>query len=175
MLSTILIVIAVIIVVFLIVASRQPADFCIRRSLAVQAPASVVFPFVNDVHKFQEWSPWAKMDPTSKVTYDGPPSGVGASFHWAGGKSGEGTMTNTESRADEVAVYQLEFVKPFTTTNIAEFTLKPEGNQTVVTWSMRGVNAFMFKAMSLILNTDKMVGRDFEKGLASLKALAEAK
>ncbi len=174
MLSIILIILVAVIALFVIVVSMQPANFCIRRMIIISAPPSAVFPFIDDVHKFQEWSPWAKMDPESKVTFAGPPSGVGASFSWTSSKTGEGSMTSTESRPAEYVKYRLEFLKPFQATNTAEFTLKSEGIHTSVEWSMAGTNGFVFKAFSLIMNSDKMVGGQFEDGLASLKKLAEA-
>lgn len=170
MLTTILIIAAIIIVVALIVVSVQPAEFSVRRSATLPAPAGAVFPHVNDLHMWEAWSPWAKMDPNAKSTYSGSPAGEGASMAWAGNKNvGEGRMTITESRANEAIHIKLEFFKPFKATNAAEFTFKPEGNGTLVTWTMSGTNNFMGKLFGLIMNCDKMVGGQFEKGLASLR------
>ena len=174
MLIKILFALAVIVIVFVIVAALQPAKFRIERSATISAQPSVIFAQVNDLHRWQEFSPWAKLDPDMKLTYAGPTAGTGAAYSWAGNaKVGEGSMTITESRPDELVRFQLEFLKPFKASNVAEFTFKPEGNQTLVTWSMTGEKNFMFKAVGLFMNMDKMVGGDFEKGLASLKALAE--
>ena len=165
---------AAIVVVFLIVAALQPADFRIARSATIAAPASAVFEQLNDFHKWNDWSPWAKLDPNAKNTFEGAPAGVGASFAWAGNHEvGEGRMTITESKPGELVRMKLEFIKPFAATNTAEFTLKPEGDQTAVTWSMTGRNGFMGKAMGLIINCDKMVGGQFEQGFANLKAIVE--
>jgi hypothetical protein len=114
------------------------------------------------------------MDPACKNTYEGPPAGTSANFAWAGNKKvGEGRMTITESQPADLIRIRLEFLKPFKATNTAEFTFQPEAGQTVVTWSIFGKNNFMGKAFGLIMNYDKMVGGDFEKGLASLKSIAE--
>lgn len=172
MIKKILIALAVIIVVLVVVVAMRPDDFRVTRSATIPAPAAVVFEQVNDLHKFQDWSPWAKMDPNWKVTYDGPSAGIGASFAWAGNKDvGEGRMTVIESRPGELVLLKLEFLKPFKATNTAEFNFKSAGNQTEVTWSMYGKNNFIFKAVGLFMDCDKMVGPDFEKGLANLKAV----
>ena len=116
-----------------------------------------------------------KLDPAVKNTFEGPSAGTGAIFRWAGNnKVGEGNMTITESRPNELIRLDLEFLKPFKDNNTAEFTFKPDGSQTAVAWSMSGKKNFMFKAMGLFMDTDKMVGGDFEKGLAALKAVAES-
>ena len=172
MLITILIAIAVLVVVFIVIVAMRPADFRVVRSVTIPAAAAVVFEQVNHLHKFQDWSPWAKIDPSSKLTYDGPTAGVGASFAWAGNKQvGEGRITVIESRPGELVRFRLEFLKPFKATNTAEFDFKSAGNQTEVTWSMFGKNNFMAKAFGLFVDCDKMVGPDFEKGLANLKTV----
>lgn len=175
MLKIILTTLAVIVVVFVVVVALQPAEFRVARSATMSAQAPVVFAQVNDLHKWEAWSPWAKRDPAMKQTYDGAPAGVGAITAWTGNKEvGAGRMTITESRPGELIRIRLEFFKPFTATNTAEFAFKPEGNQTAVTWSMAGTNNFMAKAVGLFMNMDKMVGGDFDKGLASMKAVVEA-
>jgi hypothetical protein len=175
MFKKILIGIAVIILVFLVVVALQPADFRITRSTTIAAPADVVFTQVNDFHKWDAWSPWAKLDPAMKQTYDGTPAGVGAIYSWVGNKDvGEGRMTITQSRPGELVGIKLEFLKPFAQVNNTEFALKPDGDKTAVTWSMNGTNNFMAKGFGLFMNLDKMVGGDFEKGLAQMKLVAEA-
>jgi hypothetical protein len=174
MLATLLIVIAALIVLLVIVIAMQPAQFRITREATISASPVVVFAQVNDLYKWPAWSPWAKLDPNAKTTYAGPPAGKGAFFSWAGNNQiGEGSMTITESRLDELVVFKLEFLKPFAATNTAEFTFQPQGSQTVVTWSMSGQNNFMSKAFGLIVNCDKMIGGQFEKGLADLKLVSE--
>jgi uncharacterized protein YndB with AHSA1/START domain len=174
MLKIILVAIPILVVLFIIIVATRPDDFRITRSGTIAAPPEKVFPHVNDLHKWEAWSPWAKMDPACKNTFDGSPAGAGAIFSWAGNKKvGEGRMTIIESRPGDLIRIKLEFFKPFKATNTAEFTFKGEGNQTVVTWSMSGKNNFMGKAFGLFMNCDKMVGSDFEKGLAAMKSVAE--
>ena len=160
---------------FIVVIIGQPDEFAVTRSVKMAAPPGKIFPNVNELRRWEAWSPWAKLDPNCKMTYDGPPAGIGASYAWAGNrKVGEGRLTIIESRPAELIRIKLEFLKPFKATNTAEFAIKPEGSQTGVTWSMFGKNNFMSKAFGLFMNCDKMVGGDFEKGLAAMKTIAEA-
>jgi len=134
MLIPILIAIAAIVAVLVIVVAVQPSDFRITRSAAIPVPTSAVFAQVNDFHKWQAWSPWARLDPAAKNTFEGASSGEGAIFQWAGNKEvGEGRMTLMESHPNELIRIKLEFLKPFQATNTAEFTFKPEGDQTIIT------------------------------------------
>jgi len=159
---------------FLIIAALQPADFTITRMAKMSGPASGPFAQVNDFHNWEKWSPWLKLDPAAKGTYEGPTSGPGAKFHWAGNsKVGEGGMTIMESTPDARIAIKLEFLKPFAATNTAEFTFKPEGAQTLVTWSMSGKKNFMSKAVCMFMNMDRMVGDKFDEGLASMKSIVE--
>ncbi len=174
MLKTILIVVAVLILLFLVIVAIQPSDFRITRTINIAAPADVVFEQVNDLHKMDAWSPWLEPDPSVKKTYEGPSSGEGAVFAWAGNNQvGEGRMTITESHPYDLVRIRLDFIKPFATTNTAEFTFEPEGDHTIVTWSMFGKQPFMGKAISLFMDMDKMIGDNFEKGLANMKNIAE--
>ena len=175
MLPIILLAVAVVIVAFVILVATRPSQFHVTRRGAIHAPPEVVFPQINNLHNWQAWSPWAKLDPAAKNSYDGPLEGVGSSFAWAGSnKVGEGRMTITESQPYELVRFRLEFLKPFKATNVAEFTIQPEGGQTVVTWSMSGTNNFISKAVGLFMDCDKMCGGFFEKGLADMKAIAES-
>ena len=174
MLKKILIALVVVIGVFVVVVAMQPSEFRIVRTAALSAPASAVFAQVNDLHNWNAWDPWAKLDPESKDSFEGSPAGVGAILRWAGNKKvGEGSMTILESKPDELVRIKLEFLKPFKATNTTEFTFAPQGDQTLVTWSMFGEKSFMCKAMSLLMNCDKKVGEQFEKGLSNLKAVTE--
>jgi uncharacterized protein YndB with AHSA1/START domain len=176
MITKILIVLAVLIIVFVIIVALRPDEFIVTRSASIPAPPAVVFSQVNDLHNWQAWSPWAKLDPAAKNSFEGPPAGNGAIFRWAGNKQvGEGSMTITESQPNDLVRFRLEFLKPFANTCTAEFTFKPEGGQTLVTWSMSGKNNFMFKAVGLFMNCDKMVGAQFEQGLANLKSVVADK
>lgn len=175
MLKKILIALVAIVVVFLGVVAMQPSDFRIVRTATMSAPAPAVFGQVNDFHNWEAWSPWAKLDPAAKNSFEGPSAGIGAIFRWAGNKEvGEGGMTITESRPSDLIRIKLEFLKPFAATNSAEFTFKPDGDQTAVTWSMAGKNKFISKAICLFMNMDKMVGGKFEEGLAAMKSIVEA-
>jgi uncharacterized protein YndB with AHSA1/START domain len=175
MFKKILVALAVIIIVFVVVVALQPATYRVTRTAAISAPSADVFAQVNDLHKFPDWSPWAKLDPAVKNTIEGPPAGAGAIFSWVDNKKvGEGRMTITESRPNDLIRMKLEFIKPFASTATTEFTFKSEGNQTAVTWNMFGENNFMAKAFCLFMNMDKMVGGDFERGLANLKSVSEA-
>jgi Polyketide cyclase / dehydrase and lipid transport len=175
MLIKILIALAAIIIVFAVVVALQPSEFRVVRSAKIAAPASAVFVQVNDFHNWEAWSPWAKLDPAMKQTHEGAPAGTGAIYSWSGNNEvGEGQMTITESRPSDLIRIKLEFFKPFRATNTTEFTLKPEGNEIAVTWSMSGKNNFIAKAVHLFMNMDKMVGGQFEKGLAQMKSVVEA-
>ncbi len=178
MLKKILGALAVIVIVFVVVVAMRPANFRITRSATIAALPEVVFAQVNDLHKWEAWSPWAKLDPSMKQTHEGSPAGVGAIYSWDGNKEvGAGRMTITESRTNEAIVIKLEFLKPFAAVNDTEFTFKSadaNGNQTTVTWTMSGENNFMSKVFCLFMNMDKMVGGDFEKGLAQMKVVAES-
>jgi hypothetical protein len=168
-------VIATLVAALVAVIATRPSEFRISRASNLSAAPAAVFPHVNDFHKWEAWSPWAKLDPNAKSTFEGPAAGVGSVFGWAGNKEvGEGRMTIIESRPDELIRIKLEFFKPFKATNTAEFTFQLEDGRTVVTWSMFGTNNFMAKAINLVINCDRMVGGQFEKGLANMRAVVEA-
>lgn len=176
MFKFILIGLAVAVVLFLIVVAMQPSKFRIVRSATIAAPPEAVFEQVNNFRKWRAWSPWEKKDPALKRSYEGPAAGPGSVYSWVGNKEvGEGRMTLTESRPGEFVRIKLEFFKPFAATNATEFSFEPKGDQTVVTWAMNGKNNFACKAFCMFVDMDKMVGSDFEKGLAAIKAIAEAR
>ena len=175
MLKKTLIALAVIVVVFVAIVAMQPSEFRVARKTTIAAPVQAVFAQVNDFQKWRAWSPYDKLDPAMKKTYDGPPAGTGASYSWVGNShAGEGRATITESRPNELVRIKLDFVKPFAGTAFAEFTFKPDGDRTVVEWSLDGNNNFVSKAVHLFMNMDKMVGGQFEEGLAELKSVVEA-
>ena len=171
MILTILIAVAVVLVGLVVFINSRPNSFCFTRSAAIPAPASMLFEQVNDFHKWEDWSPWARMDPDAKNSYDGPAAGVGAKFAWEGKKTGAGAMTLIESKPDELIRIKLDFLKPMKATNIAEFTFAPTTGGTVVTWSMSGTNSFAGKAFGLIVDCEKMCGTQFEQGLENLREL----
>lgn len=174
MLKTILLVVVVLLAVLAGVVAMQPPEYQLTRSAAINAPSNVVFDQINDFRKWEAWSPWGKLDPNMKTTYAGPASGVGATYSWIGNDDvGEGVMRIVESRPGEYVRIRLEFISPFPSVADNEFTLKPEGGGTGVTWRMSGQNGFIGKAMCLVQSMDKLIGPDFEKGLAQLKTVAE--
>ena len=176
MLNIVLIAVPVIIVLFIVIVSLQRADFRIARSANISAPGNVVFAQVNDFHNWEAWSPWLGLDPATKTNFEGPATGAGAIFTWSGNKKvGEGRMTILESRPNDSIRIELKFIRPWQATSIAEFTFKLERDQTAVTWAMTGKRKFMEKAVCLFMNMDKMVGGDFEKGLAKMKNIAEGR
>ena len=168
MIVKILIGLAVVIVILLIVAAMQPASFRVERSATIAATPQVLFDQVNDHKKFQKWNPWAKMDPESETTYSGAESGVGAVASWVGKKVGEGSSTITESKPGELVRQRMDWKKPMEGVSTVDFTFKPVGDKTTVTWAMYGENGFMGKLMSLFMSCEKMCGPEFEKGLADL-------
>lgn len=156
--------------------AAQPNEFHIERSKTIAASPEAVFEHVNDFHKWDAWSPWVKLDPKAVNTFSGPDSGVGAKFAWVGNDQvGEGSMTIKDSRPSDQILIQLDFEKPMKDTSNVEFTFKPQGEQTVVTWAMSGrYTNFFGKAFCKIMNMDKVIGGKFEEGLASMKQTVEA-
>jgi hypothetical protein len=164
-----------IVVVFVIIVATRPPDYHVTRSIIVAVPPAAAFAQVNDFHNWNGWSPWAKIDPSMAQTYEGAPSGTGAIYAWTGNnKVGQGRMTITDSRTNELVRINLEFIKPFPSTAVTEFTFKPENNQTSITWTMTGKHTFTSKAMDLVVGMDKMIGPAFEQGLNQLKTVSEA-
>lgn len=171
----ILFVLVVLVVGLAVYVATRPAEFRVVRTATVSAPAPAVFALVNDFHNWAAWSPWAKLDPAMKQSYEGAAAGTGAVYTWAGNREvGEGRMTMTESRPPDLIRIKLEFLKPFAATNTAEFAFRAEGDRTTVTWSMDVRKNFVTKAMGLVMSMDRMVGGQFEKGLAEMKRVAEA-
>ena len=170
----VLLLMVAVVAVCAVVIMMQPAHYHVERSATINAPALVVFNQVNDFHKWEAWSPWAKLDPNMKTSYEGAAAGTGSIYSWTGNNDvGEGRMTITDSKPGESIKIKLDFIKPFAATTATVFTFKPQGNQTAVTWTMDGENNFIGKAFGLVMNMDKTVGGDFDKGLAQMKTLAE--
>jgi len=175
MFKKILLVLALLLVVLVVVIAMRPSEFRISRKGSVAAPPSAVFAQVNEFRKWNEWSPWAKLDPEAKYTFEGPSGGVGAKFSWTGNnKVGVGSNEIVESVPNERVRIKLVFEKPMKATSEALFELEPEGAGTGVTWTMTGKNDFLGKAFGLFVDVDAMVGGDFERGLANLKEAVEA-
>jgi carbon monoxide dehydrogenase subunit G len=174
MLKNIVIVIVVLIAGVLIYAATRPDTFRVERSTTISAPADRIFELINDFHRWTAWSPWETIDPALKRTYGGNESGLGSTYEWLGNNQvGQGRMEISESTPPTKIVIKLDFIKPFEAHNIAEFTLVPNGNETKVNWAMHGPSPYVAKVMGVFVSMDRMVGKDFEKGLANLKAAAE--
>ncbi len=164
-----------IVVGFVVVVSMQPSEVHISRSLAMAAPPDKVFEQVNNLHHSPDWSPFIKLDPNIKYSYEGPELGEGAVYKWSGNDEvGEGSMTIVESKPNELVRMKLAFVRPMEDTAEALFTFRPEGDKLNVTWTMTGTNSFIEKAFCLFVDLDKMIGDKFEEGLASMKAIVES-
>jgi hypothetical protein len=176
MLKKILIAVGVVVIGLAAVIAMQPAAYVVSRTTSIAAPPAEVFALVNDFHKWESWSPWAKLDPAMKATFEGAPSGTGAIYAWTGNdKVGEGRETILDSKAGELVRIKLEFVKPFASVADTEFAFAGTGNGTTVTWIMKGESGFVSKAFCLFMGgMDKMIGPDFEKGLVRLKVVAES-
>ena len=167
-------VIVVAVVVVLIYAATRPDTFRVQRSASIKAPPEKIFALMNDFHRYGEWSPFEKMDPGMKRTYSGADTGKGAAYAWeSSGKAGIGRMEITESSPSSKIQINLDFVKPFTAHNKVEYTLQPKGDTTDVTWAMYGDSPYISKLMGVFFNFDKLVGNDFETGLANIKTIAE--
>lgn len=173
---TILVILAILIASIIGAASMQPDQFRVERSIVINAASQNVFEQVNNLHHWENWSPWAKLDPNAKSDYEGPDAGVGAVMLWDGNHEvGKGKMTIIESRPNEYIKFRLDFEKPMKGTSTAEFTFREASDGTNVSWSMSGENNLLAKIMSLFMNCEKMMGNYFDKGLNSLKALVEKK
>ncbi len=157
-------------------ASTRPTDFRYVRAATIAAPPEKVFAHVNDFHHWEAWSPWAKLDPQMETTYSGAATGRGAKYAWSSksGKVGAGSMTITDAQPPRMVVIDLHFTRPFKAENVTRFTFEGGGGGTTVTWEMTGKNALVSKIFGLFMNMDKLIGADFDKGLARLKRVAEA-
>lgn len=168
-------VVTAIVAVVFIVAATRPAEFRVERSAILSASPAALFENVNDHHKFAVWNPFLKLDPNVKNTYSGPDSGVGAVCSWDGNKDiGAGSSTIVESKPNELVRCRMDWKRPMEGVAMVDFTFKPEGDKTVVTWAMYGTNNFMGKVVSVFIDCDEMCGPQFEKGLADLGAVAAA-
>ena len=157
------------------VVATRPSHFHVERSRVIAAPPVVVFPLIDDFHRWPEWSPWEKLDPAMKREYSGPASGPGASYEWTGNEDvGRGSMRITDSQSPSRVAITLEFKEPWQATNTTVFGIAPASTGATVTWGMDGESNFVFKAISLFMDMDSMVGKDFEEGLSNLARVAQA-
>ena len=171
------IIILVILAAIVAFIASRPSEFRLERAITIAAPPARVFPVINDFHNWNTWSPWEALDPSLQRTFTGASAGAGSVYDWTGNKKvGAGRMTIQKSEPNAVVQILLEFIRPFKATNVTTFTLGSEGaNATRVTWAMTGTNNFMMKAMHLVMNMEKLVGGDFEKGLAAMKQQVESR
>ena len=174
MFKTIAIVIVVAIAALLIYAATRPDTFSVQRATRIKAAPETIYALINDFPSWPTWSPWEKLDPDMKRTLSGAATGKGSVYEWSGsGKVGAGRMEITDTLATSKVVIKLDFIKPFEGHNITEFTLAPQGDTTEVNWVMSGPSPYISKLMGVFFNMDQMIGKDFETGLANMKAVAE--
>jgi hypothetical protein len=174
MLKIILVVLAVAIAGVLLFAATKPDTFRVARSIAIKAPPEKIFPLINDYRQWPAWSPYENKDPAMKRTYGAITAGKGATYAWEGDSNvGRGSMEIEDSQPPSHVGIRLDFVKPFEAHNKVGFTLAAQGDSTTVTWAMQGPAPYFSKLMQVFFNMDNMVGKDFEAGLANLKAVAE--
>jgi hypothetical protein len=172
-LTVIVAVLAVALAAVLAYAATKPDTFRIQRTANIKAPPETIYPLINEFDRWGAWSPYEHRDPDMKRTRSGPNSGKGAVYEWDGNKNvGKGRMEILETSPSKVVI-KLDFLRPFEAHNTAEFTLQPRGDTTDVTWAMHGPNLFVGKVMSVFIDIEKMVGKDFETGLASMKTVVE--
>lgn len=173
MFKKVLVAVLAIVAVFLVYVLSRPNTFHIERSLTVKAPPERIAALIADFHAWPSWSPYEKLDPGMKKTFSGPAKGKGAVYEWQGNdKAGAGRMEITDLTPGAVKI-KLDFIKPFQAHDTADFTLKPSGDSTTVTWAMDGPSPFLMKLMSVFINFDKVIGAEFETGLGNLKTVAE--
>lgn len=174
--TTLLVIVALLVLAIAVIAamaSQRPDTFRVARSASVAAPAEKIFPLINDVRAFNTWNPYALKDPAMKGSYSGPAAGPGAHHDFESKKAGSGSFEITEASAPSRVTMRLDMTAPFKASNVITFTLVPQGGATQATWAMEGPSPFLSKFMGVIFNMDKMIGADFEAGLATLKAKAE--
>lgn len=174
MLKMIAIAVVVLLVGVLVLAAMKPDVFRVQRTTVIKAPPEKLFALLEDFNNWSAWSPYEKFDPDMKRTISGAAKGKGAVYEWEGkGKAGAGRMEILDSTPHSKITIKLDFTKPFEAHNTAEFSFEPEGDATRVTWAMHGPNRFIAKIMQVFSDMDRMIGKDFETGLANLKAIAE--
>jgi uncharacterized protein YndB with AHSA1/START domain len=174
MFKTVLIVVVVLIAAILVYAATMPDDFRVQRTTSIKASPEKIFALINDLHRWDSWSPWEKMDPAMQRTFSGATAGKGAVYAWQGNsKVGEGRMEIADASPPSRVMIKLDFIKPIEGHNTAEFTLDPKGDSTNVSWSMYGPSAYIAKVIGVFASMDKMIGKEFENGLANMKAVAE--
>ena len=174
MIKTMAIAVVLLVGAVLVFAATRPDVFRVQRATSIKAPPEKIFPLINEFGRWVAWSPYEKKDPGMKRSFSGPAGGKGAVYAWEGnGEVGQGRMEIADAAAPSRVTLKLDFVKPFEAHNVVDFTLEPRGDATDVTWSMHGPMPYISKLITLFVDMDRMVGGDFEAGLANLKAIAE--
>lgn len=174
MIKKTLLLIAIAVALVLGYATTKPDTFSVQRDITIAAPPQKVAALINDFHQWPSWSPWEKLDPDMRRSYSGAASGQGARYAWQGDeKVGAGRMEIVEAADPGRTVIKLDFLKPYESHNTTTFVLAPAGEQTRVSWTMSGPSPYVSKVMTVFVSMDRMIGKDFEKGLANLKAAAE--
>ncbi|HEY0063084.1 MAG TPA: SRPBCC family protein [Telluria sp.] len=173
MLKKIAIGLLAIVAIILGLAATKPNEFAITRVTTIKATPEKILPYISDFHNWAQWSYWDTLDPNMVRTFEGPASGKGAVYGWKGdSKVGQGRMEVLDVKPASVLI-KLDFKDPVESNNLTEFTLTPDGDGTKVTWNMKGPMPFISKIMTVFVDMEKMIGPDFEKGLAGLKTAAE--
>jgi len=173
MIKKIVLAILILVAAILVYAATRPGTVHVERSADIAAPPARIAPFITNFHVWRDWSPWEKLDPTMKRTFSGSPSGVGAVYEWDGNSdAGAGRMEITGATADRITI-KLDFIRPFEGHNTVTFALVPSGASTHVTWALDGASPYLAKVMGIFVSMDTLIGTDFAKGLANLKAVAE--
>ena len=175
-LTLFLLALAAVVALLLIVAATRPDSFRVTRTAVIKAPAAKIFALIDNLHSFNNWNPYERKDPGVKGAYSGPASGVGAAYAWDSRKVGAGRMEIIASAAPNQVTMKLDFVKPFKAQNTAEFTLQAQGEHlTIVSWAMHGPSPYLARLIGVVIDMDTLIGKDFEAGLANLKALTEGR
>lgn len=165
---------SVLILILLAVAAMQPARYSVTRSIAIKAPAERIQPLISDFHNWLLWSPWEKLDPSMKRTFSGATRDLGAVYAWEGNKDvGSGRMEIIGLTQPTKVGIKLDFYTPIESSSMTDFVLEQKGDTTTVSWTMSGETGFAAKLMTIFVSMDSMIGRDFEHGLAQMKAVAE--
>ena len=166
-----------VLIVILLMAAMKPGSFSVSRTTTIAAPPEKIAALITDFQQWRSWSPWENLDPAMQRTFSGAASGKGAVYAWQGNKEvGRGRMEIVDAAAPARTVIKLDFLEPFASSNVTEFSLKPDGaasGRTIVTWTMTGPMLFVSRLMTVFVSMDALIGKDFDKGLASLKAAAE--
>lgn len=171
--KTLALILLLVVAATLIFAATRPNTFRVQRSITIKAPPETIFPLIDTLGHWRQWSPYEQLDPAMQRTYQGPDRGVGAVYAWDGNnKVGAGRMQIIESVPPSKIVFKLDFLRPFESHNTATFTLLPNGDHTTVTWAMEGPAPYLSKLMGLFFDMDEMIGKDFAAGLTRLKTLS---